>query len=142
MMVKSTDESTATVDAVSINVYNAKAAFHKAGAAVSFIRRGNSGTTIEMQSMPLGILKQVTPSYCERELSPGDLLLLVSDGATATDCGWISDELLAWSTSSMDALAAHIAKLARLRSEESTRDDITVIAARITENKKKIIDNR
>ena len=142
LMVKSTDESTATVDAVSINVYNAKAAFHKAGAAVSFIRRGNSVTTIEMQSMPLGILKQVTPSYCERELSPGDLLLLVSDGATATDCGWISDELLAWSTSSMDALAAHIAKLARLRSEESTRDDITVIAARITENKKKIIDNR
>ena len=136
LMVKSTDESTATVDAVSINVYNAKARFHKAGAAVSFIRRGNSVTTIEMQSMPLGILKQVTPSYCERDLSPGDLLLLVSDGATATDCGWISDELLAWSTSSMDALACHIAKLARLRSEENTRDDITVIAARITENKR------
>ena len=86
--------------------------------------------------MPLGILKQVTPSYCERDLAPGDLLLLVSDGATAGDCGWISDELLAWSTSSMDALAAHIAKLARLRSEENTRDDITVIAARITENKR------
>ena len=131
LMVKSTDESTATVDCLSINVYNAKAAFHKAGAAVSFIRRGNSVTTIEQQSMPLGILKQISPAYAERDLQPGDLVLLVSDGVTVGDCGWISDELLAWSTSSMDALASHIAKLARLRSEENTKDDITVIAARI-----------
>lgn len=131
LMVKSTDESTATVDCLSINVYNAKATFHKAGAAVSFIRRGNSVTTIEQQSMPLGILKQISPAYAERDLQPGDLVLLVSDGVTVGDCGWISDELLAWSTSSMDALASHIAKLARLRSEENTQDDITVIAARI-----------
>ena len=136
LMVKSTDESTATVDSVSINVYNAKAYFNKAGATVSFIRRGSSVTTIEQQSMPLGILKQISPAFSERDLQPGDLVLLVSDGVTAGDCGWISDELLAWSTSSMDALASHIAKLARLRSEESMRDDITVIAARITENKR------
>lgn len=136
LMVKSTDESTATVDSVSINVYNAKAVFNKAGATVSFIRRGNSVTTIEQQSMPLGILKQISPAYSERDLQAGDLVLLVSDGVTVGDCGWISDELLAWSTSSMDALASHIAKLARLRSEENTRDDITVIAARITENKR------
>lgn len=135
LMVKSTDESTATVDAVSINVYNAKASFNKAGATLSFIRRGNSVTTVEQQSMPLGILKQLSTSYSERELSAGDLVLLVSDGATTGDCGWISDELLAWSTSSMDALASHIAKLAKLRSQENTRDDITVIAARITENR-------
>lgn len=135
LMMKSTDESTATVDAVSINVFNAKAYFYKAGATLSFIRHGNSVTTVEQQSMPLGILKQLSTANARRELSAGDLVLLVSDGATTGDCGWISDELLAWSTSSMDALASHIAKLARLRCDENMKDDITVIAARITENR-------
>ena len=65
----------------------------------------------------------------ERELKKGDIILLLSDGVTNSDCGWINDELLAWSKSDMQSLASHIASLAALRSESSTRDDITVIAA-------------
>ena len=39
----------------------------------------------------------------------------------------ISDELLAWSTNSMDDLAAHIASLARLRSDDNTRSDSDIM---------------
>ena len=132
LLVKSTDESIATLDGVAVNIYTAKASFFKAGAAASFLRRGDAVHLIEEASMPLGILREVDFSAFEAELAPGDIVLLVSDGVTAGDCGWISDELLAWSTNNMEDLATHIASLARLRMDAQTGDDISAVAVKIT----------
>lgn len=131
LIMKSTDESIATVDAVQINPYNCKASFFKAGGTVSLIRRENSITVIEKASLPLGIIRNAPVSFEEKELKKGDIILLLSDGVTNSDCGWINDELLAWSRSDMQSLASHIASLAALRSESTTRDDITVVALKI-----------
>lgn len=135
LIIKSTDESLSTVDTVGVNVYTADAVFYKAGAAASFIRSAQNVRIIEQPSMPLGIIRSIVPAVRRERLSPGDIVLLVSDGVTAGDCGWISDELLAWSTNSMDDLAKHIASLAKLRSDANTADDITVIALKICENR-------
>ena len=131
LMVKSTDESIATVDGISVNVYTGETEFYKAGAAVSFIRRGKEVTAIEEQSLPIGIIRDVCFARRKTTLEFEDIVLLLSDGATAGDCGWINDELLAWSTNNMDDLAAHIASLARLRSTRETADDITVVALKV-----------
>ncbi len=131
LIMKSTDESIATVDALQINPYTCKAVFYKAGGTLSLIRHADSVTVIEKASLPLGIIRDVSPVREERELKKGDIVLLLSDGVTNSDCGWINDELLAWSKSDMQSLASHIASLAALRSESATRDDITVIAVRI-----------
>ncbi len=131
LIMKSTDESIATVDALQFNPYNCKAVFYKAGGTLSFIRRGDRVTAIEKPSLPLGIIRNVPMASEERELKKGDIILLLSDGVTNRDCGWISDELLAWSKSDMQSLASHIASLAALRSENATRDDITVVALKI-----------
>ena len=131
LIIKSTDESLATVDALQINPYNGRSVFYKAGGSISLIRQGDSITVIEKASLPLGILRNAPLSQEERELKKGDIVLLLSDGVTNSDCGWINDELLAWSKSDMQSLANHIASLAALRSESATRDDITVVALRI-----------
>lgn len=131
LIMKSTDESIATVDAVQINPYNCRAVFYKAGGTISLIRRGDTVTVIEKASLPLGIIRNVPLAYEEKELKKGDIILLLSDGVTNSDCGWINDELLAWSKSDMQSLASHIASLAALRSESATRDDITVVALKI-----------
>ena len=131
LMVKSTDESIATVDGISVNVYTGETEFYKAGAAVSFIRRGKEVTAVEEQSLPIGIIRDVCFARRKTTLEFEDIVLLLSDGATAGDCGWINDELLAWSTNNMDDLAAHIASLARLRSTRETADDITVVALKV-----------
>ena len=131
LLVKSADESMATVDGVSVNVFTGDAALYKAGAAVSFLRRGDTVTVLEEPSMPVGILRGMDVAQLPLHLSTGDLLLLVSDGVTAGDCGWVSDELLAWSTNNMDDLASHIVALARLRSDDSTRDDVTAVAVKL-----------
>ena len=70
----------------------------------------------------------------EKELSVGDIVLMLSDGAVGDDCGWIHDELLSWNTADMNDLAGHIVRLAHLRSDEKTRDDITAVAVKINRN--------
>ena len=131
MIMKSTDESIATVDAVSVNLYTARADFYKSGAAVSFIRSGNEVYIIKEESLPVGIIRNITPAKRSVDLSPGDIILLVSDGVTGDDCGWINDELLSWSTSSMDDLASHIVSLAHLRNNKNGGDDLTAAAIKI-----------
>ncbi len=132
MIMKSTDESIATVDAVRVNLYSGVADFYKAGAAVSFLRSGDEIFIIRQESLPIGIIRNITPAHIGINLTPGDIILLVSDGVTAEDCGWINDELLSWSTNNMQDLATHIASLAKLRSNKSSRDDITVAAVKIS----------
>ena len=132
MIIKSTDESIATVDAVSVNLYTAAADFYKAGATISFIRSGNEIFIVKQESLPVGIIRNITPAHTRVILKPGDIILLVSDGVTSEDCGWINDELLSWSTNSMEDLSAHIASLAKLRSDKNTRDDITALAIKIS----------
>lgn len=134
LLVKSSDESIATADGLCVNVYTGEASLYKAGAAVSYFRRGEQVTLIEAPSLPLGILRNVGVAQRDLLLKAGDIVLLVSDGVTAGDCGWLNDELLAWSTNNMDDLASHIASLAKLRSDEMTKDDITVLAAKVLEN--------
>ncbi len=135
MIMKSTDESLATIDGVSINVYTGKAVFYKAGAAISFVRRKDEIEVVERQSLPVGIIRNISFSKMRAELLPGDIILMVSDGAVANDCSWINDELLAWSTNNMEDLAKHIVSLASLRSDKNSRDDITALAIKITRKK-------
>ncbi len=132
MIMKSTDESISTVDAVSINLYTGTSDFYKSGSAVSFIRSGNEIYTVKEESLPIGIIRNVSPAHRKVNLLPGDIILMVSDGVTGEDCGWINDELLSWSTNSMEDLASHIASLALLRSDKNTRDDITAAAIKIS----------
>ena len=68
-------------------------------------------------------------------LKSGDIVLLVSDGITAGDCGWINDELLSWSTNNMDDLAGHIVQLAALRQDRFTGDDLTAVAVKLVERR-------
>jgi stage II sporulation protein E len=135
LIIKSTDESMATMDGLSVNLYTGEATFYKAGAAISFIRSDREVFVVEESSLPLGILREVSFAHTDTLLRPGDIVLLVSDGITAGDCGWINDELLSWSTNNMDDLACHIVELAALRQDRYTGDDLTAVAVKLVKNR-------
>ena len=135
LIMKSTDESIATIDGVTVNLFTGTVNFFKAGGSLTFIRHGNEIITLEGVSLPVGIIRNVEFWKSEKELSAGDIVLLLSDGAVGEDCGWISDELLSWNTADMDDLAGHIARLASLRMTDNTKDDITVVAVKLVYNK-------
>lgn len=133
LIMKSTDESMATMDGLCVNLYTGEADFYKAGAAISFIRSDREVFVVEESSLPLGILREVGFAKTTVNLRPGDIVLLVSDGITAEDCGWINDELLSWSTNNMEDLAGHIVQLAALRQDRFTGDDLTAVAVKISD---------
>ncbi len=135
LIAKSTDESMATIDGIEVNLYTGQIDFYKAGAAISFVRHGNKVISVEKSSLPVGIIRNITFSRQSLTAEAGDIVLLVSDGVAAGDCGWISDELLSWSTNSMEDLSRHIIELAHLRKEKGTADDLTVLAIKIMNNK-------
>lgn len=131
LIVKSRDESLATVDAVSINTYNGNCMFYKAGAAQSYIRSGDGLQQISHSSLPAGILRNVEFAKEETVLKKGDIVLMISDGVCGESDEWIEDELLSWSTDNMHELAVHIANTAKLKNGIKFEDDISVVAMKL-----------
>ena len=131
LMVKSEDESLATLDVVSIDMYTGTADFMKAGAALSFIRKDGEMYRAESPSLPAGILTDVEFAYTEDELSENDIIVMVSDGAVSSGEEWIERIIMRWDEKSMQELADLINDEAAARRTDGHDDDITVIAMRI-----------
>lgn len=134
LIVRGDEESLATVDGVEINLFTGKTVFYKAGASASLVRKDDRIASLEKASLPLGILRNTGFSKSTFTAEPGDIILLLSDGVTAGDWSWIHDELLSWSTNNMEDLSMHILKLAHLRQEKATADDMTVVAIKLERN--------
>ena len=129
MLFKSTDESLATVDIASIDLFTGNTELYKAGAAPTLVRRGGKSGRAESTSLPIGILKDVAFDRAGIRLRANDILLLVSDGVTFEGTEWIRQELECWGDGGAQDLAEHICDCARRRRVEGRPDDITVMAA-------------
>ncbi len=134
LLVKSEDESLATLDIVSIDLYSGRTEFMKAGAALSFICKNRTMFRVETPSLPAGILPEIEFTCTEDELGGGDLIVMVSDGAIATGEDWIENLILSRDFPSMQQLADSITDEAITRRKDGHDDDITVIAMRIMVN--------
>lgn len=66
------------------------------GAACSLLRRGRRVEVVEASSVPVGIMPQVEFAAYSRELAPGDVVVLLSDGVTACGQEWLEDLVLHW----------------------------------------------
>ncbi len=129
MLFKSTDESLSTVDIASIDLFSGEALLYKAGAAPTIVRRSGKCGRAESTSLPVGILREIGFDRAGIRLRSGDILLLLSDGATTDGTDWIRAELEAWREGNAQELAEHITRCARRRCTSPQRDDITVMAA-------------
>ena len=129
MLFKSTDESLATVDIASIDLFTGNTELYKAGAAPTIVRRSGRTGKAESTSLPAGILRNIGFDKAKIKLKPGDILLLMSDGAVSEGTDWIRAELEAWRDGSAEDLASHICECAKRRRTDNHEDDITVMAA-------------
>lgn len=129
MLFKSSDESLATMDIASIDLFTGAAELYKAGAAPTLVRRNGRSGRAESHSLPVGVLKEVSFDRAGIRLKSGDILLLVSDGVTFDGTEWLRNELEAWRDGGAQDLAEHICDCALRRTSGSRPDDITVMAA-------------
>ncbi|MBR4761088.1 MAG: SpoIIE family protein phosphatase, partial [Clostridia bacterium] len=129
MLFKSADESLATMDIASIDLFTGDVELYKAGAAPTLVRRGRRTGKAVSTSMPIGILSDVSFDRAGIKLAAGDILILVSDGATFDGTDWIRDEVERFSGGSAQTLAERILECAASRRSDGHSDDITVMAA-------------
>jgi stage II sporulation protein E len=131
LLVKSGEESLATLDVAVIDLHSGKTDLYKAGAAPTFVRRGKRAGSVESISSPAGILNGVSFEHSTLAIKEGDWLVLVSDGATAAGVDWICEEVERFEGENPNNLAAKLERMARLRRSDGRRDDITVICVRL-----------
>ncbi|MEA5011533.1 MAG: SpoIIE family protein phosphatase [Angelakisella sp.] len=134
LLVKSGEESLATIDAVRIDLFSGKARLYKAGAGPTLVLKKGRGVEIESTSLPAGILGGVEFEQSELSLDENDLVLMMSDGATADGCQWIVKELEEYKENDLNELCRRIAEKARESRSGSRADDVTVVCCRLIRN--------
>ncbi len=131
LLVKSREETLATLDVAVIDTVTGRLDSYKAGAATTLLCSGGRVSRIEGTSLPLGILTDLRFAHNADWLRDGDVLVMMSDGALAD--GLAPVEILLRdrpAAEDMPTFAARAVETAHA-AEGTHPDDITVIAARI-----------
>ncbi len=132
LQMKNEDLSFATVDLCGIDLNTGRAEFIKAGAVSTFIAREDKVVEISAVSMPLGATEQADVATARETLRPGDLIVLISDGALEQ-----KDDILSLLPQKRalpcETVAADLMRCVCER-QGAPDDDITVLVARFCEN--------
>lgn len=129
LLVKSADESFATLDICRIDLNTGECVIYKAGAAASYIKSGDRMLRAVLSSPPIGSGGRVTVPAQKFHVAAGDIILMTTDGA-ALDEEWLSRELSKERSGSAQELSERIARAAR-SSENGREDDISIIAVTV-----------
>jgi stage II sporulation protein E len=121
----------ATVDLLTVNLWNGHAELYKYGAAPSYVRKGSAVRRVSGDSLSAGINRGV-PDRIRMYLEPGSFAVIVSDGVAGADDNWLSRYLAACEYGGKDfpkefpnALARSIVETAA--KEYGANDDMTAI---------------
>ena len=137
LLVSAERESFATADLCLMNLYSGALEFIKIGATSSYVKRGDTVEKIGCTSLPAGILSEVEPDCDLRYAKAGDMIILVTDGVTDVledgVTSRISDIIKNYSGASPQELADLILRMALDAGGGVAKDDMTVLAAKLTE---------
>lgn len=131
LLVKSSDESLATLDCACVDLFSGKCEFYKAGAPKSYVLKTNSLNKCELSSMPAGILRGIEFAKRTTMLNVGDEIIMMSDGITDINEALLDEFIKSNKTVSTNEKAKEILDFALANSDERHRDDMSVIVARL-----------
>jgi stage II sporulation protein E len=127
-------ECFSTVDLLEIDLLHGKASFTKSGAVASYIVRKGNVYKISSDTMPLGIVPEVSAEVTEFAVCDGDLIVMISDGAArgGDDCPYLNSLLREQNIA--DETPQKIADkiIRRAKSEiDAPNDDISVVVVKV-----------
>ncbi len=129
MLIKSADESFATLDICRIDLNSGEGAVYKAGAAATYIKSSDRLIRAALNSAPAGTGGKISVPAQRFRVSAGDIIIMITDGAVL-DERWLARELSA--PAEPKALSERIAKAARA-ADNGKNDDISVVAVCVGE---------
>ena len=137
LALKSEEESGATLDLLSVDLYTGTARIFKAGAAPGFIVHEGQARTVGEAGLPVGVLGAVSGQSRMVRMAAGDVAVLVSDGLLVDGPGWVLKqlELSAAAGDTPQQIAQTLVETARARAGQGGRpDDITAAVLRLERN--------
>lgn len=129
--LKSKEESLATVDICTIDLYTGYTKFCKAGASISYVFTKGEILTFYSKSLPIGIIQGVGFDTKEINLSKGDIIVMVSDGAISLTKDYIYSRLKILYKQSSSLIAKELLNFAKENEDKAHEDDITVVVVKI-----------
>ncbi|MDO4332961.1 MAG: PP2C family protein-serine/threonine phosphatase [Eubacteriales bacterium] len=130
----------ATLDVCRVDLMTGECALIKAGAASTFIKRGDQVERVSSDTLPLGMMAEEEEKEMRRQLKDGDMVILVSDGVTQDwPCGdgdfFLAQQIGKLSVSSPVDMANHLLRYAIGQCQGKIRDDMTILVTGIWENR-------
>ena len=131
LMVKSGEETLSTLDVASVNLFDGKLEFMKAGAPISFVRKKGEVQRLDAVSLPVGILEEAMFSRVSTQVEDGDFVVMFSDGVIASGEGWVAETLEDWTDGDPKELAELLMEKAVKNRTDGHDDDITVVVLKL-----------
>lgn len=137
LILKSPEDSFATIDVVILDLLSGTGEFVKVGAAPSFIVRGRDVLVVKGESLPAGVLNTVEVDTSKVVLQNGDVLVMATDGIIespkkiANKEEWVSNMLRAIESDDPQIIANTLLGRAIESTGGIASDDLTVMAVKI-----------
>jgi stage II sporulation protein E len=139
LLMKSNEETYATIDLSVINQYNGEVEFVKVGAVSTFIKYEDHVDVIKVGSLPVGILKNVEMEFVRKKLQDGDFVIMVSDGILDSNQSeinkerWLAEVINNINTRNPQKIADEILNTCLDANGGVACDDMTIMVAKIWE---------
>lgn len=134
MLVKSNNESFATLDIACIDLYTGRLDLLKLGAAATLIKSNGRVSCVEASSLPIGILRDLQPEKRSTILKNGDTVVMMSDGINENVYPFVKEKLLSKNEQDSQDIASSILENSLTKSGGERLDDITIIVVKIKQN--------
>ncbi len=133
MVLKSANDSFATLDMCIIDLHTGEVEFIKTGAEPSFIKQGGQVETVRTASLPVGLLPEMEVETFARRVGDGDTIVMVTDGVETKAGGnkWIKGFMENTDETSANDLASRLLDRAIKENNGEVSDDMTVISLKI-----------
>ena len=131
------EDSYATLDIAILDLYDENMEFVKNGACPTYIKRNKNVQLVKSISMPTGILDNIELIVYDKDISKGDIFVMVSDGIIESNNDYQNKEL--WLKYLLEEINSDdVQKIADIIISEAIdndfgkeKDDMTVIVAKV-----------
>jgi stage II sporulation protein E len=145
LLVRSVEETFATIDLAVFDLYTAQVEFIKVGAAPTYIKRGREVVRVDSACLPIGILSSIEIESTTRNLQDGDIVVMVTDGLTqlrrsggpAPRGDWLARMLMRLNDDDPEYIAYELLTRARELNFNQVEDDMTVLVLKVVSRQEK-----